>query len=145
MSWRYHGHVKVNARNPMAAGRCDRCGFLYNHNKLRFQFDWAGQQLQNLRILVCDHCYDEPQRQLGSKVVGPDPLPIWNARPEPFTFTGYSYDESNIMTQPDPTQPFGTHVDGYQMLMPDGVTTMLMPDNPGGSSSFSNAYSDTFS
>ena len=131
MAWRPHSHVKVNARAPRAAGKCDRCGFLYQHNTLRFQFDFSGLQFQNLRILVCDRCYDDPQRQLGAKTLTPDPVPIYNARPEPFTTTGFSYDETNIMVMPDPLVPFGTNVDGYEMQMPDG-RLMLMPDNPPG-------------
>ena len=132
MAWRPHSHVKVNARAPRAAGKCDRCGFLYQHNTLRFQFDFSGLQFQNLRILVCDRCYDDPQRQLGAKTLTPDPVPIYNARPEPFTTTGFSYDETNIMVMPDPLVPFGTNVNGYEMQMPDGLTVMMAPANPPG-------------
>jgi hypothetical protein len=136
---RPHGRAQINARAPRALAICDRCGFLTNHDKLSWQFDWAGLRLQNLRILVCDRCYDEPQRQKGAKPVSPDPLPIYNARPEPFTVTGFGYDESNIMEQPTIYYPpFGSPprkpwaADGLQMLMPDGVTVMLMPTNPSG-------------
>lgn len=136
---RPHGHVKVNARSPRAAGICDRCGFPYQHNTLSWQFDWAGLRLQNLKILICERCYDEPQRQKGAKSVTADPLPIANARPEPFTVTGFGYDESNILQQPRTyAPPFGSPprkpwmADGLQMLMPDGVTVMLMPTNPSG-------------
>lgn len=34
----------------------------------------------NLRILVCDTCYDEPQQQLRAIVVPADPVPIQNPR-----------------------------------------------------------------
>ena len=134
MAWRPHGHVKVDARNPRAAGVCDRCGFMYNHGTMTWQFDWAGQRLQNLRILVCQKCLDVPQEQLRAKILPPDPLPIFNARPEPFTTTGYSYDESNIMCQPRTYDHpnLWDALDGPNLLMPDGITTMLMPDNPGG-------------
>lgn len=124
---RPHGHVRVNSRSPRAAGICDRCGFPYQHNTLRWQWDFAGLRLQNLKILVCSRCYDTPNRQIGAKPVSPDPLPILNARPEPFTATGFSYDESNIMEQ-----PFSLGLDGVQLLMPDGVTVLLMPTNPTG-------------
>lgn len=127
MAWRPHGHVRVNSRSPRAAGRCDRCGFLYNLSTLQWQYEYAGLRLQNLRILVCDECLDIPQRQLGAKPISPDPIPIPNARPEPFTLTGFSYDESNIMAQ-----PFLIGLDGVHLQMPDGVTVMLMPDNPSG-------------
>lgn len=132
MAWRYHGHARVSSRRPSAAGVCDRCGRLFTHSTLRFQFDWRGERLQNLRILVCDSgCYDEPQEQLRARILAPDPIPIPNARPEPFTFTGFSYDESNIMVQPS-AWFVGSPVDGAQLLMPDAATVMLMPDNPTG-------------
>lgn len=137
---RPHGHVRVNARSPIAAAICDRCGRPFNRDKLSWQYDWSGLRLQNLRILVCDDgCYDEPQRQKGAKPVTADPLPIPNARPEPFTVTGFGYGESNIMEQPTTyAPPFGSPprkpwaASGLYMLMPDGATVMLMPDNPTG-------------
>lgn len=128
MSWRPHGHVRVSSRRPTAAGICDRCGRIFNHSTLRWQFDWAGAQLINKRILVCDNgCLDEPQEQLRAKILSADPLPIWNARPEPFTYTGFSYQESNILSMP--SLPPGPNLDGdgFEMQMPDGLTVMLMP------------------
>lgn len=77
---RSHGRAQVSSRNPRAFGICDRCGFLYNHVKLRWQYDWAGSGLINRRILVCSHCYDTPQQQLRSIVVPADPTPIQNPR-----------------------------------------------------------------
>lgn len=106
---------------------------MFTHRTLRWQWDFAGTRLQNLRILVCDTgCEDVPQDQLRAKVISPDPLPIFNARPEPFTVTGFSYDESNIVVMPPPSIALGANQDGPQMLMPDGLTVMLMPDNPTG-------------
>lgn len=81
---RPHGRALVNPTSPRAFGACDRCGFLYNHHKLRFQFDFAGPVLQNLRFLVCDTCYDIPQEQKKPVLLPPDPIPINNARPEPY-------------------------------------------------------------
>ena len=95
MSWRPHGHVRVNSRLPAAAGICDRCGFAYNHKDLRWQYDWAGEKLINLKILVCWRCEDEFQEQLRARILTPDPLPIYNARPEPFARTGVNYDETD--------------------------------------------------
>lgn len=77
---RPHGRARVSARNPQAFGICDRCGFLYNHASLSWQFDWAGASLINKRILVCDTCNDVPQQQLRAIVVPADPVPIQNPR-----------------------------------------------------------------
>lgn len=86
MAYRYHGRAKVNAESPRAFARCDRCGFIYNHSDLKFQFDFRGPQLMNLRILVCSPCYDKPQAQLKPIILTQDPLPVINARPEDYYY-----------------------------------------------------------
>lgn len=77
---RPHGRARVSTRNPRAFGICDRCGFLFNHVNLQWQYDWAGASLINKRILVCDECLDTPQQQLRAIVVPADPVPILNPR-----------------------------------------------------------------
>lgn len=84
------GRAVANADSPRAFGVCDRCGLWTQHNRLRWQFDYRGRTLQNIRILVCETCLDEPQPQLKPRILPPDPLPILNARTEP-----YVYDETN--------------------------------------------------
>jgi hypothetical protein len=83
--WHPTGRGKVSQTNPQALAVCDRCGFTYNHVDLAWQYDWAGIQLQNKRILVCDTCLDIPQPN-GQKtiIIPPDPLPIMNPRPEAY-------------------------------------------------------------
>lgn len=77
---RPHGRARVSARNSRAFAICDKCGFLYNHIDLQWQYDWAGASLINKRILVCDTCLDVPQNQLRAIVVPADPVPILNPR-----------------------------------------------------------------
>jgi len=76
------GRARTSPKNPQAAAVCDRCGGVYNHVNLSWQFDWAGAALINKRILVCNHCMDTPQQQLRSIVLPADPPVIMNARPE---------------------------------------------------------------
>lgn len=117
---RPHGHVRVNSRSPLAAGICDRCSQAYNHADLRFQFDFRGELLMNTRILVCRSCYDKPQEQLRARILTPDPVPIYNARPEPFAVVNaISYDGTDYLTLPD----------GTFMAMPDGSTLMVDANN----------------
>lgn len=85
MPTRPHGRAFVNPTSPRAFGICDRCGFLYNHHRLRWQFDFQGPVLQNLRFLVCDTCYDRPQEQNKPVIIPADPVPIANARPMDYT------------------------------------------------------------
>ena len=93
---RAHGRAQVDAFSPRAFGVCDRCGFLYNLHTLRWQFDFAGPKLQNLRLLVCQPCYDTPQPQKKPIIIPPDPLPVQNARIE-----NYFQAETNIRITED--------------------------------------------
>lgn len=49
---------------------------------LTWQFQFAGPNLQNLRLLVCQQCNDVPQPQLKPRLLPPDPPPVLNARPQ---------------------------------------------------------------
>lgn len=91
---RHPRRARVSSSSPRAWATCDKCGFVLNHENLRWQLQWAGQQLINQQILVCEHCYDTPQRQLGTIILPPDPEPIINARPEQ-----YSIDEVPVSTR----------------------------------------------
>lgn len=73
----------VNPSAPEPFGHCDRCNFRYHHSELRWQYDWRGNALTNLRRLVCTRtCYDEPQPNGRRPVIlPPDPLPIKDPRP----------------------------------------------------------------
>lgn len=83
MSFRPHGRADISPTRPQARGVCDRCGFMTNHYKLKWQFDWRGPKLQNLRFLVCQDCYDQFQQNGQRTIILPaDPVPIMNARPE---------------------------------------------------------------
>jgi len=78
------GRAKTDANNPKAFAVCDRCARWYNHSDLHWQYDYRGRTLANLRILVCDECYDQPQPQLKPRIIPPDPVAIQNARVEYF-------------------------------------------------------------
>ena len=98
-----HGRANIDARDPRALGVCDRCGGLYNHHRLRWQFDWRGPRMQNLRILVCESCYDAPQ-QSGQRtiILSADPIPIMNARTE--AYVADSQPLSGIGADPSPAR-----------------------------------------
>src|SRR5262245_9039948 len=103
---RQHGRgVDVSPTNPRAKGVCDRCGMHYNHHKLRWQYDWRGPKLQNLRFLICESCYDKYQEN-GQRtiILPPDPVPIMNARPE--MYVADSNPLSALGANPTPTLSF---------------------------------------
>lgn len=87
------GRARISSRNPRAAAQCDRCGLIYSHSDLSWQYQWAGASLINKRILVCDTCNDVPQQQLRAIVVPADPVPIQNPRA-----TDYVNAEQNTRT-----------------------------------------------
>jgi hypothetical protein len=115
---RPHGRAEVDPSGPRAFGVCDRCGFWYNHHNLRWQLDYRGNRLQNLRILVCYRCYDNPQPQLKPRIIGPDPLPIINARPENFYI-----DETDFLVTDNPS--IITTDDGIPIVIHDNTITIL--------------------
>lgn len=82
---RPHSRFNVDRDDPSARGVCDRCGFMYQHDTLKWQFQWQGAKLQNIRVLVCDRCLDVPQEQLRTIILPQDPVPIKNPRPENYT------------------------------------------------------------
>lgn len=96
------GRAKTSATNPQAHAICDRCGFRYNHAELKWQYDWRGAMIQNIRILVCDTCYDTPQEQLRSIVVPADPTPIVNARVQDFETAETNYQTVTAPSTIDP-------------------------------------------
>lgn len=98
MAYRWRGkYFEVNPENPAAEGICDRCGFRWNLKNLRWQYNYMGStMLQNQRLLVCYKCYDLPNPQDMPIILPPDPEPIYNARPEPYTL-----DETDWLSTPD--------------------------------------------
>lgn len=78
------GRARTSATKPEAHAICDRCGFRYNHVDLRWQYDWRGASLMNIRLLVCNTCNDESQQQLRAIVVPADPVPIIQPRIQDF-------------------------------------------------------------
>lgn len=98
---RPHGRASVSSKNPRAFGICDRCGFLYNHDRLQWQFDYAGSGLINKRILVCNPCNDVPQNQLRAIVLPADPTPILNPRVENYANAETDFVATNAPTVTD--------------------------------------------
>lgn len=97
MSWRPHPRLAdTDPDFPRAWGTCDRCGFVTNLTKMRWDLQYAGQTLINKRFLVCEYCVDVPQQQLRTIILPADPPPLFNARVEPYTI-----DETDWRTTQD--------------------------------------------
>lgn len=76
--------TQTNPSHPDAWGTCDRSGFVTNQKNLVWQYEWQGTKLTNQRVLVAPDMLDQPNRQLGTIILPPDPVSITNARPEPY-------------------------------------------------------------
>ena len=96
------GRAKTSSSNPQAHAICDRCGFRYNRVDLNWQYDWRGATLQNIKILVCNSCMDNPQQQLRAIVVPADPVPIDQPRTQNFADTETNYQTISAPTVYDP-------------------------------------------
>src|SRR6516225_4202108 len=86
--------TQVDPKNPQAWATDDLSGFVVQHNDLQSVREWAGTQIINKRFLTHPDFLDEPQRQLGTLILPPDPPPIMNARPE-----NYTADETPVTTR----------------------------------------------
>ena len=112
---RPHGRAQISARAPRATAICDRCGFMYNLDRLSWQWDFLqGPRLFNLRILVCSTCLDVPQVSGKTIVLPPDPVPVMNPRPEnyvnsdnPVSYLGYNVADNFF---PNPPQTLGGNI-----------------------------------
>lgn len=79
---RIHGRARVDPQNPEAFGVCDRCRFLYNLVDLVWQHEWQGNRLVNLWLRVCRRCLDRPHEFTRPAILPPDPVPVWQPRPD---------------------------------------------------------------
>jgi len=135
------GRARISSKRPQAAGVCDRCGAVYNFVQLKWQMDWRGASIQNIRLLVCNRCYDTPQAQLRAIVVPADPTPIMNARVQDYVTAATDYQTTSAATVYDtvtglPIPSTTTYVtqDGSNLLMqetgnPTGLETgAIMPE-----------------
>jgi hypothetical protein len=106
---RPHGRASISARHPRALAVCQRCGFMYNLDQLKWQWDWQfGPRLRNLMIQVCPTCLDVPQESGRTIVLPPDPVPVAFPLPEnyahadnPLSPLGYM-PASNFFPSPPP-------------------------------------------
>lgn len=124
------GRTNVSPRTPEAAALCDRCGFVYDHADLRWQDDWRGASLQNLRILVCNHCTDTPQQQQRSLVLPLDPPPTIGARPEGFVNAEVDFQTITAPKTLDPITGIPTY-SPVTLVTQDGQNLITQPIGPG--------------
>lgn len=136
---RPHGRAKVNSRNPEAFAICDNCGFLYNHSELRWQFQWAGNKLVNMRQLVCRRCNDIPQTQLRAIILPADPMPIQNPRVQNYQAASTDYRTTSGQNTVDPETGIPilgntmriTENDDYRVTQQTGAASGSKNQKPG--------------
>ena len=108
-------YARVSTQNPEAWMQCDRCGFWRNRTDLIWQIQWSGTQLYNIQILVCrDRCFDQPQEQLRTIILPPDPPPVLNARVPDF-----EYEEQTVIIMQFGSRNLPPWGAGPQLIMCD--------------------------
>ncbi len=75
------GRAYTDPDAPEPPGTCDRCGMRFMLKDLHWDYQWSGNHLQNLRLLVCEKDRDIPAEYLRPLILGPDPLPVQDPRP----------------------------------------------------------------
>lgn len=105
---------------------------MYNHDQLRWQYEYGGMRLLNLRFLVCEPCYDLPQIQLRTILIPPDPVPVEYAVPEIYTETDnpvspIGYSAQALFGNQNAGAAIGTLTNGGGLVAAfDGRTVKLM-------------------
>lgn len=127
MPWHPSGRARVSARSPQALAICQRCQFTYNLVDLRPVMQWAGVKLQTYDILVCRACWDIPQENLRVIIIPPDPVPVFNPRPERYSTIVPSFvaTESSTFAGDDITTESGD-----TLIMEIQVTPSPNPEQP---------------
>lgn len=96
MSLPHNLRAPVDIMRPEPVGISDRSGKMYFLRDMVWQFQWVGNSLKNLRILVGKDEVDEPSEFLRPVIIGPEPAPLPDARPT-------HYETQNQGGTPPPT------------------------------------------
>jgi hypothetical protein len=96
------GHAYTNPHAPRAQGVCDHCGFWFQLYKLTYVHQWQGTKLIYTRFRVCAACKDRPNPQQKARLAPPDPVPVYDPRPE--NFIASRFDPSPVSGNPIATQ-----------------------------------------
>lgn len=99
---RPHGKARVSTKSPVSFAICDRCGGLFNHDRLRWNYEWAGNRLINTKLLVCRDCNDVPNSQLRAIILPADPMPTVNPRVQDYVSASTDYRVTSGQNTTDP-------------------------------------------
>ena len=138
-------YAEVNPDNPAAWATCDRCGSRFNLKNLVWQYAYMGSMTpQNTGFLVCtEGCLDPRNPQDAPLILPPDPMPVFNARPENYTVDEASWlltQDGEIITTEDDTY-IGTAIPNPENV---AATAHLQANIVAPSGSVATAYLDIF-
>lgn len=86
--------LDIQVRDPRAVAVCDGCGFWTMHDSLVEKKEYRGGSVPvGTGLYVCGVCDDVPNPYFSKMVLGPDPVPVQNPRPETTAVSnnGYGY------------------------------------------------------
>ena len=111
--------VIVPFDNPQGVGVCDGCGAVVNYTILQPLYHYAGTPrggpnapmygpgggpggpLVPTGLKMCPSCQDVPNGQFSPQVLGPDPVPLDDPRPEQPTVFYILTENNNIIATED--------------------------------------------
>lgn len=73
---------KVDMRNPLGYGICDKTQFIMRHCDMVKQMEYMGNDLQWTGYMVGKWYADKPNPSLRPVILKPDPVPLINPRPQ---------------------------------------------------------------
>lgn len=122
---RANGRAIVRPHNLNSFAICDRCGGLWNHARLSFQYQYTGATMTRTSKLVCPKCIDRPNANLRAIKIAQDPTPVFDPRPQ--IYGDYSGD-GRPTDGPVRLVYAGGPRQVYDPTLPSGVIMRAHPD-----------------
>lgn len=123
MKW--PSRARVSPESPRAFAICDRCGQQYNIDRLDTQYQYSGTGLFSTGLMVCSTCMDTPNPQLLARAIGPDPVPVPNARPRRYTATEGLNAQTVLLLAQMENWPSQSVLDAVDALMGVAIVPLL--------------------
>lgn len=122
---RWPSRARVSPESPRAFAICDRCGQQYNIDRLDTQYQYSGTGLFSTGLMVCSTCMDTPNPQLLARAIGPDPVPVPNARPRRYTATEGLNAQTILLLAQMENWPSQDVLDAVDALMVAAIVPLL--------------------
>ncbi len=118
-------HVTIDVTNPEALGICDYTGMVHLRKDLVRQMEWRGNRLVWTGYYVGRDYVDQPNPQLKTPILPPDPVPVKDPRPQYFSQITWNQMDIVWMYWGDVWNQAGGSLPGIQALPVDQRLQLL--------------------